>query len=362
MGTNENLEKLRAALREVQEPTLARDLVTLGMIKKLELHGATAEVGVELPTPVYRDREGLTQRIQAAARQAGVTQVNVEYTVNTPMGTRGAATRLPSVRNVIAVAAGKGGVGKSTVATNLALALREQGARVGLLDADIYGPSVPTMLGTPETPPSTRPPNKIIPAVHYGMAVISVGFFTDRENAVVWRGPMVHKLLQQFLEDVDWGELDYLVVDLPPGTGDAQLSLSQLIPITGAVMVTTPQEVALIDVEKAVNMFKKVEVPLLGVVENMAYYVCPTCGHHDEIFSRGGGKHLAEQLGVTFLGEVPLDSKVRYGGDIGRPIVIGAPDSEHAQVFRELAVRVAESVMKLVLSGPRRPAGLVQIR
>lgn len=357
------LEAVRAALKTVIEPVLGRDLVTLGMAKKIDLEGSTVHLLIELPTPVYRDRAGLERAADAALRKVpGVKDTRVLSTVTVPLGTRGAATRLPTVKNVIAVAAGKGGVGKSTVAANLALALRQHGAKVGLLDADIYGPSMPTMLGEAESPPSTRTGQRIGPAIYYGMPVISVGFFTERDNAVIWRGPMVHKLLQQFLEDVDWGELDYLVVDLPPGTGDAQLSLTQLIPITGAVIVATPQEIALIDVEKAVSMFKKVEVPILGVVENMSYYVCPSCGHHDEIFSRGGGKALAETLKVPCLAEVPLDTRVRYAGDIGRPIVIGAPDSEHARLFMEAALRVAEAIMRLLLSGPRRPAGLVQIK
>ena len=357
------VDAIRAALKDVVEPVVGRDVVTLGMTKKIEIEKGVAYITIELPTPVYRDRAGLERAVEAAARKvAGVSDVRVLSTVTVPLGTRGAATRLPTVKNVIAVAAGKGGVGKSTVAVNLALALRGQGAKVGLLDADIYGPSIPTMLGEAESPPSTSTGKRIGPAVYFGMPVMSVGFFTERDNAVVWRGPMIHKLLQQFLEDVDWGDLDYLVVDLPPGTGDAQLSLSQLIPITGAVIVATPQEIALIDVEKAVSMFKKVEVPILGVIENMSYYVCPNCGHHDEIFSRGGGQQLADALKVTFLGEIPLDTRVRYGGDIGRPIVIGAPDGEHAKLFMAAAGRVAESVMKLVMSGPRRPAGLVQIK
>ncbi len=357
------VEAVRAALKDVIEPVLGRDVVSLGMTKKIDIDGGVVYITIELPTPLYRDRAGLERAVETAAKTApGAKDVRVLSTVTVPLGTRGAATRLPGVKNVIAVAAGKGGVGKSTVATNLALAMRQQGARVGLLDADIYGPSVPTMLGEAESPPSTASKGRIGPAVYFGMPVISVGFFTERDNAVVWRGPMIHKLLQQFLEDVDWGELDYLVVDLPPGTGDAQLSLSQLIPITGAVIVSTPQEVALIDVEKAVSMFKKVEVPILGIIENMSYYVCPNCGHHDEIFSRGGGQQLAQTLKVDFLGEIPLDTRVRYGGDIGRPIVIGAPDSEHARLFMAAGQRVAESVMKLVMSGPRRPAGLVQIK
>ena len=361
--TQATVDGVKSALKAVKEPVLGRDIVSLGMVKKIEVDKDFAYIQVDLPTPVYRDRQTLEKNVREAACKApGISDARCLIGVNVPSGSRGAATRLPSVKNVIAVAAGKGGVGKSTVATNLAAALRMQGARVGLLDADVYGPSLPTMLGEPEVPASTRTGNKIGPAVYYGMSVISVGFFTERDGAVVWRGPMVHKLLQQFVEDVEWGELDYLIVDLPPGTGDAQLSLTQLLPLTGVVIVSTPQEVALIDVEKAVSMFKKLEVPILGVIENMAYYICPTCGHNDDIFSRGGGAKLAESLSVPFLGEVPLDRKVRYGGDVGRPIVIGAPDSEHAKIFMETGQRVGEGVMKIVLSGPRRPAGLVQVK
>jgi ATP-binding protein involved in chromosome partitioning len=249
--------------------------------------------------------------------------------------------RLPGVKNVIVVAAGKGGVGKSTIATNLAAALHLDGCRVGLLDADVYGPSLPQMMGDPDVPVANDAEGKITPAVHHGMKVISVGFFAKRGEAVIWRGPMVGKLLQQFLEDIVWGELDYLVIDLPPGTGDAQLSLAQLIPITGAVMVTTPQDVSIIDVEKAMGMWKKVEVPVLGVVENMSGYVCPSCGHHDDIFSRGGGRTLAAQENVPFLGEVPIHNSVRGGGDSGKPIVLSAPDSPVSQTLRAIARDVA---------------------
>jgi ATP-binding protein involved in chromosome partitioning len=210
-----------------------------------------------------------------------------------------------------------------------------------LLDADIYGPSLPQMLGDPEVAAGADAGNKITPAVHHGMRVISVGFFVERGGAVIWRGPMVHKLLQQFLEDVAWGELDYLVVDLPPGTGDAQLSLSQLIPITGAVMVTTPQEVSVIDVEKAMAMWKRVEVPVLGVVENMSFYLCPSCGHREEIFARGGGRTLAARENVPFLGEVPLHASVRGGGDAGKPLVLADPEAEVSRIFRGIARTVA---------------------
>jgi ATP-binding protein involved in chromosome partitioning len=249
--------------------------------------------------------------------------------------------RLPGVKNIIAVAAGKGGVGKSTVSTNLAAALSRLGAKVGILDADVYGPSIPQMMGPPEKPAGVETGNKILPAIHHGLSVISVGFFVERGGAVIWRGPMVHKLLQQFIEDVEWGELDYLVVDLPPGTGDAQLSLSQLLPITGAVMVTTPQEVSIIDVEKALAMWQRVEVPVLGLVENMSGFVCASCGHHEEIFLRGGGRKLAERAQITFLGEIPLQPAVSRGGDDGTPVVLSDPGSKVSEIFMGMAQTIA---------------------
>jgi ATP-binding protein involved in chromosome partitioning len=358
--TTVSVEAIKLALAKVKDPLFDKDVVALGYVKKVEPAG----VELVLPTPAHPNRAEIEQRVREELASTGaVIPLKVSAEVTTRL--RPGGDRMPAVKNIIAVAAGKGGVGKSTVATNLALALRQLGAVVGLLDADVYGPSVPTMLGEPDAPAGNTVGKRITPAVHWGIRVMSVGFFVEREGAVVWRGPMIHKLLQQFIEDVDWGALDYLVVDLPPGTGDAQLSLSQLIPITGSVIVTTPQEVALIDVIKAVSMFKKVEVPVLGVVENMSYYVCPACGHHDEIFSRGGGQRLAEELKVQFLGEVPIDAKVRHGGDAGRPVVVGAPDSEHAKIFTEIAAKVAGEIVKR--NGPsggtgRRAAGLVQIR
>jgi ATP-binding protein involved in chromosome partitioning len=361
-----DVEKLRAALAKVQDPLFGKDIVTLGYVKDVLGDGDKARIHLKLPTPAHPHRAELEKAVNDAAHAAGASDVKLDVAadVTSRVGKPG-GDRLSGVKNIIAVAAGKGGVGKSTVATNLALALRQHGATVGLLDADVYGPSVPTMLGEPDVPPGQQPGQKITPSVHWGIKVISVGFFVERDGAVVWRGPMIHKLLQQFIEDVDWGSIDYLVIDLPPGTGDAQLSLSQLIPITGSVVVTTPQEIALIDVVKAVSMFKKVEIPVLGVVENMSYYVCPGCGHHDEIFARGGGKKLAKELGTMFLGEVPIDAKVRHGGDSGRPVVVGAPESEHAQIFMQLAAKVAGEIAKI--NGPgggtgRRAAGLVQIR
>jgi ATP-binding protein involved in chromosome partitioning len=359
-----DIDEARKALGKISDPLFGKDIVTLGYVKALVADGDKLQLALKLPTPAHPYKAQLEEQIKTALAPFGGVTLDVSAEVTQRVGKPG-GDRLSGVKNIIAVAAGKGGVGKSTVATNLALALRQYGATVGLLDADVYGPSVPTMLGEPDVPPGQKAGNQLTPSVHWGVKVMSVGFFVEREGAVVWRGPMIHKLLQQFVEDVEWGQLDYLVMDLPPGTGDAQLSLSQLIPVTGAVMVTTPQEIALIDVIKAVSMFKKVEIPILGVVENMSYYVCPGCGHHDDIFSRGGGKKYAAEIGSVFLGEVPIDAKVRHGGDVGRPVVVGAPDSEHAKIFMQIAAKVAGEVAKI--NGPgggtgRRAAGLVQIR
>ena len=328
------------------DPALKLDLVSAGMIKDIAVEADRIRVALELTSPACPSRASLVQGVEnAVASLPGSPKAEVAVSAQVlPRPSITQNPRLPGVKNIIAVAAGKGGVGKSTVATNLAAALSLSGAKVGILDADIYGPSIPQMLGDPDIPASVDAQNRITPAMHLGMSVISVGFFVERGGAVIWRGPMVHKLLQQFLEDVEWGNLDYLVVDLPPGTGDAQLSLSQLIPITGAVMVTTPQEVSVIDVEKAMAMWKRVEVPVLGIVENMAYYACPSCGHHDEIFSRGGGRRLAEREKVPFLGEVPLVSAVRQAGDSGKPVVLADPHSPVAGVWKNIAADVACSL------------------
>ena len=339
------VERVRAVLGQVKDPALQMDLASAGMVKQVTADDKTGAVTIEieLTTPACPSKEVIARSVEAAARGvAGATSVEVKLS----SAVRGRPNhpsnpRLPGVRNIIAVAAGKGGVGKSTVTTNLAAALAATGASVGVLDADVYGPSIPQMLGKPEKMAVTETGNKIIPAVHFGMKVISIGFFIERGGAVIWRGPMVHKLLQQFVEDVDWGELDYLLVDLPPGTGDAQLSLSQLLPITGAVMVTTPQEVSIIDVEKALGMWKRVEVPVLGIVENMSGFICPSCGHHEEIFLSGGGRKLAEREGFPFLGEIPLQGAVSRGGDAGKPVVIADPESQVARIFHGIAGTVA---------------------
>lgn len=247
---------------------------------------------------------------------------------------------IPNVKHVIAISSGKGGVGKSTVAVNLAVALAKSGAEVGLLDADVYGPNIPMMMGVPNPP--EQQDGKIKPAESHGVKLMSMGFFVPEETAVVWRGPMIHTAIQQFFRDVLWGELDYLFVDLPPGTGDAQLTLSQLVPMSGAVTVTTPQEVALHDVRKGMMMFQKVNVPLLGIIENMSYFICGHCGERSEIFSYGGGERAADKLGVPFLGRIPIDPAIRAGGDAGVPIVVADPASPQAAAFRQIGAALAD--------------------
>lgn len=266
--------------------------------------------------------------------------------VNAEQGPQGKSTGkddlIPNVKHVIAISSGKGGVGKTTVAVNLSVALSLAGAKVGLMDADVYGPNIPMMMGVP-TPPQQED-GKIKPAEGHGVKVISMGYFVPEETAVVWRGPMIHTAIQQFFRDVIWGELDYLLVDLPPGTGDAQLTLSQLVPLCGAVTVTTPQEVALHDVRKGMMMFQKVNVPLLGLIENMSYFVCGHCGERTEIFSHGGGERAAEKLGIPFLGRIPIDPAIRAGGDTGMPIVVANPASPQATAFREIAAKLADGI------------------
>ena len=356
---------VRDALAKVIDPALGHDIVTYRLVRAIEIAGDDVLVRIDVPTHAYplAQRRELIVAVEQAVKAIGVKRVTVIPEVATaflPAPSDKAVLKGP--KNVIAVAAGKGGVGKSTVAVNLALALARHGAKVGLLDADVFGPSIPTMLGAPEVPASATKDSRITPAMHHGLRVISVGFFVDKGEAVVWRGPMVHRLLTQFLGDVDWGVLDYLVCDLPPGTGDVQLSLSQLIPIAGAVMVTTPQEISIIDVVKGIAMFDKVEIPILGIIENMSYYKCPACGHTDEIFSHGGGKRLAQEVGADFFGEIPIDTRIRFGGDAGVPIVIASPDSDNAQRFMDIASRTALKIAGNVLSKPKRSPRLAVIK
>jgi ATP-binding protein involved in chromosome partitioning len=360
-----NEASVKEALGKVVDPALGHDIVTYRVLRGVEVSGDDVLVKLDIPTHAYptTQRRELQKRIEDALKGLGAKRVNVIVDVATAyLPAPSDKSILKGPKNVIAVAAGKGGVGKSTVAVNLALALQRHGAKVGLLDADVFGPSIPTMLGAPEVPASASKESRIIPAIHQGLKVISVGFFVDKNEAVVWRGPMVHRLLQQFLGDVDWGELDYLICDLPPGTGDVQLSLSQLIPIAGAVMVTTPQEVSIIDVVKGIAMFEKVEIPILGIIENMSYYKCPACGHTDEIFSHGGGKRLAQEVGTQFFGEIPIDTRIRFGGDAGVPIVVASPDSENANRFMQIASATALKVASNVLSRPKRSPRLAVIK
>lgn len=347
-------DSIRQALSTVEDPATERDLVSARQVGEISV-ADSINVEVALISPGYPLRGTLETRIRAALERFA-KPINITWGLKVPRKPpRQDLDRLPTVKNVIAVAAGKGGVGKSTVAVNLAMALQRLGATVGLLDADIYGPSVPKMMG-----PASRECDKsvggakIVPALHRGIPVMSVDFFVETGRAVIWRGPMIHKLLQQFLEDVEWGELDYLIIDLPPGTGDAQLSLGQLLPITGGVIVTTPQEVALLDVRKAVDMFKTLEIPLLGLIENMSHYRCPACGHVDHIFSSGGGKRLGEEFNVELLGQLPIDNSVSAGGETGNPVINSAPDGEHAKVFLETAAKVALAAAKMHATGPKR--------
>lgn len=264
---------------------------------------------------------------------------------------------LPGVKNTIAVASGKGGVGKSTVAINLAISFAKEGYRVGLIDADVYGPSAPLMLGINEKPVVEN--NKLIPLEAHGIKVMSIGFLVDEEQAMIWRGPMASGAVRQFMSDVEWGELDYIIFDLPPGTGDIQLTLVQSIPLTGAVIVTTPQDIALADARKGLKMFERVNVPVYGIIENMSYFLCPSCGHREEIFSYGGGKRSAENLGTEFLGEIPLYTKIREGGDTGNPIVVMEPDSEYTKKFITIARNLDEEVKKYNETHPKGGGDIV---
>ena len=358
-------EDVLEALATVQEPELHRDLVSLGMIEDLRVDGSRVSFTVVLTTPACP----LKSEIQNLAREAalrvpGVKEVEVKLTSRVPTARPRERAAIPGVRNVIAVGSGKGGVGKSTVSVGLALALAESGARVGLLDADVWGPNIPQMLGVETLPRQNG--QRIRPALGHGVKMISMGFFVDESTPVIWRGPMVGKMVEQLLTDVEWGELDYLVVDLPPGTGDASLSLAQAIPLSGLVVVATPHDVALADAGKALAMFRRLDVPILGIVENMSYFLCPHCSERTDIFGHGGARGMAERLAVPFLGEIPLDPAIRAGGDVGRPILVVDPDSPLSQAFREIASRLAARVSVLDLraqpegsekSQPSAPSG-----
>jgi len=358
-------KEVLAALSQIQDPVTGKDLVTSNMVKNIQIDNSNVSFVLEFKSATHPQKETLlTEARHAVEALDGVSSVSVQPRVNDPLRVipsqpgpaAGAGARpqappqpqrlnlLPGAKHIIAVASGKGGVGKTTVSVNLAVTMAQMGLKIGLLDADIYGPNVPIMMGVEEKLGTRN--NKIAPLSRYGVEMVSVGFVAQGDTAIIWRGPLVGRMIQQFLQDVDWGELDYLIVDLPPGTGDAQLTLTQAVPLTGAIVVSTPQDVALADAMKGINMFKKVEVPVLGIIENMSYFECPHCHQRTEVFDHGGGKRASKKFSVPFLGEIPLDIKVRIGGDQGKPIVISEPDSAVAQAFQNVARTITEQVAK----------------
>jgi len=333
------------ALRRIKDPDLHKDIVTLGFIRDLKIAGGDVSFRIVLTTPacpVKAEMENDARDFVSAL--PGVTSVRVTMDAEVPKG-RGIGDKvsIPGVRNIIAVSSGKGGVGKSTVAVNLAVSLARDGARVGLMDADVYGPNVPIMLGVSDARPEVDG-NKLIPVEAYGVRLMSMAVLQPGDKPMIVRGPILHGLVKQFLSDVKWGELDYLIVDMPPGTGDVQLSLAQLVPVQGAVLVTTPQDVSVADVRRALRMFETVAIPVLGVVENMSYFIAPDTGNRYDIFGEGGGQRLAQTYGVPFLGAIPLGIEVREGGDRGRPVVVSQPDSPQARAFQHVAEEVARQV------------------
>jgi ATP-binding protein involved in chromosome partitioning len=334
------------ALSTVKDPELHRDLVSLGMIRDVKVEGANVSFEVVLTTPACPLKSRIEQDCrQAVSRVPGIGTIDIRMGAAVARPRPASSTgRIPGIAHTIAVASGKGGVGKSTVSANLAVALAETGAKVGLLDADIYGPSIPVMMGVSRMP-EVDERQKLVPLESHGVKLMSLGFMLpDRSAPVIWRGPMIGKALHQFLRDVAWGELDYLLIDLPPGTGDAQLTLSQSLALSGSLIVTTPQDVAMRIASRVLLMFRKTGVPIFGIVENMSLYVCPTCHGATPVFGAGGGRRAAEQLGVPLLGEIPLDPGVCEGGDEGRPVLVRAPGSPAAEVFRQVAKALAGRV------------------
>jgi ATP-binding protein involved in chromosome partitioning len=333
------------SLKQIIDPDLHKDIVTLGFVRDVAISEGDVSFRIVLTTPACPVKEGMEGMAREIVRSIpGVANVNVTMDAEVPQG-RGIANNvaIPGVKNIIAVSSGKGGVGKSTVAVNLSVALAQNGAKVGLMDADVYGPNVPLMLGTGYDQPELLN-GQLVPIEAHGIKMISMAVLVPPDKPMILRGPMLHGVVRQFLTDVNWGELDYLIVDMPPGTGDVQLSLAQLVPVQGAVLVTTPQEVSLSDVRRAVKMFETVNVPVLGVIENMSYFIAPDTGNKYEIFGSGGGQKLCEEYGLHFLGQVPLGMEVREGGDKGVPVVVSFPDSPQSQAFRDTAEEVARYI------------------
>lgn len=336
-------DKVWQALSRVIEPDFKKDLVTLKMVEDLKIEGGKVSFTIVLTTPACPLKDEMKNACNDALSTVdGVTQTEIAFTARTTAGTFTGKAAIPGVRNVLAVSSGKGGVGKSTTAVNLAIALKALGAKVGIMDADVYGPNIPMMLGI-NTPPK-QAGNRFVPPSGHGITCMSMAFMVPPGTPLIWRGPMLHGVIQQFIRDVEWGELDYLIVDMPPGTGDAQLSLAQLVPLSGTIIVTTPQEVALSDSRRGLAMFQKVNVPILGIVENMSSFVCPHCHEETPIFSRGGGEAAAKELGVPFLGRIPIDLSIREGGDQGMPIAIGQPTHVISTVYKEIAGKLASAI------------------
>ncbi len=350
------------ALRVVQDPDLHRDIVSLGFVKNIRINGGAVAFDVELTTPACPVKDLLREQARAAvAGLPGVTQVDIQMTSQVRAVGRPEAGRaaVDGVKNIIAVGAGKGGVGKTTVAVNLAVALAKAGSRVALLDGDMYGPNIPIMLGFEKGRRLEQDGDKILPAEAYGIQAVSMGFLTQDDAPVIWRGPMLHGAIQQFFRDVKWTDVDYLIVDMPPGTGDVALSLSQTVPVAGAVVVTTPQTVSVADTRRAVKMYQKLNIPVIGLIENMSHFVCGGCGKEADIFGKGGGEALATELGIPFLGRIPLAEPVRTGGDAGTPVVMSLPDSPAAQALTSAAERVAQQVS--IASYARKAIPLTQV-
>ena len=352
-------EMVLKALGQVQEPELHKDLVTLGMIRDINIKGGGVSFTVVLTTPACPLKSKIEQEARSAvAAIPGVESVEVKLDANVPSDGRSRGILELPIKNAIAVGSGKGGVGKTTVAVNVAVCLAQSGANVGLLDADIYGPNIPTMMGVHRLPPVKN--EKLMPALSYGVKVMSIGFLVRPDQPLIWRGPMLHSAIRQFLSDVDWGELDYLVVDLPPGTGDAALSLAQSLPLSGGVIVTLPQQVSLDDARRGLEMFRQLEVPVLGVVENMSYLELPD-GTRMDIFGTGGGERLAIEAGVPFIGAIPMDARVRTGGDSGKPVVATDPESPVARALRlvaeDLAAKISVAAMQSQNSVPIKIIG-----
>jgi ATP-binding protein involved in chromosome partitioning len=349
-------DRVTEILKGLVDPNTGKDFVTTRSARNVRVEDGAVSLDIELGYPAASQIEAIRKQVTDALAAAGATRVDARVTMKiVAHAVQRGLKVLPNVKNIVAVSSGKGGVGKSTVAANLALALAAEGARVGMLDADIYGPSQPTMLGI-EGKPESLDGRTMEPLENYGVQAMSIGFMVDVDQPMVWRGPMVTQALQQLLAHTNWKDVDYLIVDMPPGTGDIQLTLAQQVPVTGAVIVTTPQDIALIDAKKGLKMFEKVSVPILGIVENMAVHVCSKCGHAEHIFGEGGARRMAEQYGVEVLGSLPLDIRIREQTDAGRPTVVAEPDGEIARAYkaiaRRVAVKIAEKAKDLSLKMP----------